>query len=44
MMQIMPPRLNEHPTIGPAHPTRLELMSGEALQKWLQELAANEAK
>jgi restriction system protein len=37
-----PPRVNEHPTIGPALPTRLELMNGEALQKWLQELAAND--
>jgi restriction system protein len=38
-----PPRVKEDPNIGPFIPTRLELMNAEALQKWLQELAANEA-
>ena len=39
-----PPRVKEDPNIAPFIPTRLELMNGEATQKWLQELAANEAK
>jgi restriction system protein len=35
-----PPRVNEDPYISPLIPTRLELINGEALQKWLLELAA----
>jgi restriction system protein len=37
-----PPRVNEDPFIAPFIPTRLELMNGKALQKWLRELAAND--
>jgi restriction system protein len=36
-----PPRVKEDKFIAPFIPTRLELMNGEALQRWLQELAAN---
>src|SRR6266487_755178 len=36
-----PPRVNEDPFISPFIPTRLELINGEALQKWLLELAAD---
>jgi restriction system protein len=39
-----PPLVMEDPSIAPFIPTRLELMNGEATQKWLQELATNEAK
>jgi restriction system protein len=39
-----PPRLNEDPIIAPFLPTRLELMNGEALQKWLQDLSKDEAR
>jgi len=39
-----PPRVNEDPYIAPFLPTRLELMNGEALQKWLQDLSKDEAK
>jgi restriction system protein len=34
-----PPNIKSDPYIGPFLPTRLELMNGEALQKWLAELA-----
>jgi restriction system protein len=34
-----PPRINEDPFIAPFLPTRLELITGEALQKWLAELS-----
>jgi len=36
-----PPRVKEDPFVAPFLPTRLELMNGEALQKWLRELAVN---
>jgi len=36
-----PPRVNEHPSIKPYLPSRLQLMNGEELQKWLAELAAS---
>jgi restriction system protein len=40
-----PPRVNEDPYIAPSIPTRLELINGEALQKWLAELSrADEVK
>jgi len=40
-----PPRVNEDKFIRQYLPTRLELMNGQELQKWLQELAAkDEAK
>jgi restriction system protein len=38
-----PPHVNEDPFIAPFLPTRLELMNGEALQKWLQDLSKDEA-
>jgi restriction system protein len=34
-----PPRVNEDPFIAPSIPTRLELINGEALQKWLADLS-----
>jgi hypothetical protein len=39
-----PPRVNEDPFIAPLLPTRLELINGEALQKWLRDLSKDEAK
>jgi len=36
--------VNEDPFIAPFLPTRLELMNGEALQKWLRDLSKDEAK
>jgi restriction system protein len=33
-----PPLVTEDPFIAPFLPTRLELMNGEALRKWLAEL------
>ena len=39
-----PPLVNEDPFISPFVPTRLELINGEALQKWLQGLSKDEAK
>ncbi len=39
-----PPRVNDDPFIAPFLPTRLELMNGEALQKWLRDLSKDEAK
>jgi restriction system protein len=39
-----PPRLNEDRIIAPFLPTRLELMNGEVLQKWLQDLSKDEAR
>jgi restriction system protein len=39
-----PPRVNEEPFIAPFLPTRLELINGAALQKWLRELSHKAAK
>ena len=39
-----PPHVNEDPFIAPFLPTRLELMNGEATQKWLRDLSKDEAK
>jgi len=35
-----PPRVNEHPSIKPKFPHKLQLMNGENLQKWLAEFNA----
>jgi restriction system protein len=34
------PRIRTDPSIAPFLPTRLELMNGEELQKWLIDLSA----
>jgi restriction system protein len=39
-----PTRVNEDPFIAPFLPTRLELINGEVLQKWLRDLSKGEAK
>jgi len=36
-----PPRIAEDPFIAPFLPTRLELMDGPALQRWLEELSTS---
>jgi len=37
-----PPRIEADPFIAPFLPTRLELMNGDALRKWLAQLAADQ--